>query len=192
MARIPASQAVFFELDGVVIQQPRLRDDGEIAYLPGALEALTRIDPKRFMLFVASNRLDISFGRLRERDFRKLCDRFLEDTRAQGIRITKIYSCLWHPKARIKYRKESVFRKPAPGMLKMAQQEFELNLARCWMIGHTTTDILAGSRAGTGTILVQTGEAGRDGAFIVDPHFEERDLRAAVTRIASFEHALRC
>ena len=76
-------------------------------------------------------------------------------------------------------------------MFKMAQQEFELNLSRCWMIGHTTTDILAASRAGMGSILVETGEGGRDGAYHVEPHFQEPTIRGAVARILSFEHALR-
>ena len=192
MARIPENQAVFFELDGVVLEQPRLTAEGKVPFLPHALKALARIDPTRFKLFVATNRMDIAFGRLREREFRKLCDRFVDEaTTAAGVSIAKIYSCPFHPKARAKYRKESVFRKPAPGMFKMAQQEFDLNLGRCWMVGHTTTDILAGSRAGMGTILVSTGEGGKDGAYHVEPHFVEDDVRAAVTRITSFEHALR-
>lgn len=192
MARIPEQQAVFFELDGVLMRQARLDEDGNVTYYPGALDALARIDPRRFLLFAATSREDIAFGLLRERDFKKLCDRFLQDATAFGLRITKIYSCPYHPKGRGRFKKESVFRKPSPGMFKMAQQEFELNLPRCWMIGHSTVDILAASRADLGTILVQTGKAGRDGAFLVDPHFEEANLPAAVRRINSFEHALRC
>ncbi len=191
MARIPENQAVFFELDGVVLERPRLTAEGEVPYLPHALEALSRIDPTRFLLFVATNRMDIAFGQLREREFKKLCERFVDEARAYGVQIAKVYSCPYHPKGRVKFRKESVFRKPAPGMFKMAQQEFDLNLARCWMIGHRTTDILAGSRAGMGTILVETGEAGRDGEFHVEPHFQEPTIRGAVARITSFEHALR-
>lgn len=192
MPRIPQNQAVFFELDGVLLSKPRLNSDGSVPWLPGAVESLGRIDARRFLLFVATNRLDIAFGELRERDFKKLCDRMVAELHAEQIEISKIYSCPWHPKGKTRWRKDSVFRKPAPGMFKMAQQEFELNLARCWSIGHTTTDVLASSRAGVGTILVETGEGGRDGAFVVDPHFVEADVRHAVARIASFEHALRC
>jgi D-glycero-D-manno-heptose 1,7-bisphosphate phosphatase len=191
MARIPENQAVFFELDGVIVQQPRTHPDGSVPYLPHALQALGRIDPTRFKIFLATNRTDIALGNLRERDFKKLCERFLADCEQQGIRIAKIYTCPYHPKGKLKYRKDSVFRKPAPGMFKMAQQEFDLNLGRCWMVGHTTVDILAGSRAGMGTILVRTGAGGHDGEFHVEPHFVEPDVRAAVARIASFEHALR-
>lgn len=191
MAKIPDKQGVFFELDGVVLRQPRLDQDGGVPFLPRGLQALGRIDPRRFRLFAATNRQDIAFGRLREREFTRLCEQFLECTRAEGIEIAKIYSCPYHPKGRGRFRKESVFRKPAPGMFKMAQQEFDLNLARCWMIGHTTVDMLAGSRANLGTILVRTGEAGRDGAFHVEPHFVEEDIWAAVQRIHAYEEALR-
>lgn len=192
MARVPDNQAVFFELDGVVMQEAKLGANGAIPWYRGALDALTRIDPKRFLLFVATNREDIAFGRLRERDFRALCERMLADFQAAGIQITKIYSCPYHPSGKARFRKESVFRKPAPGMFKMAQQEFDLNLGRCWMIGHTTVDVLAASRAGMGTILVQTGAAGRDGAYTVDPHFSEPTIVEAVQRLTSFEHAMRC
>jgi histidinol-phosphate phosphatase family protein len=191
MAKIPDKQGVFFELDGVVLREPRLDPDANVPFLDRALEALGRIDPRRFRLFVATNRQDIAFGNLRERDFTKLCERFLERTRAETIEIAKIYSCPYHPKGRGRFKKESVFRKPAPGMFKMAQQEFDLNLERCWMIGHTTLDMLAASRANLGTILVRTGEAGRDGAFHVEPHFVEDDIWAAVQRINAFEQALR-
>ena len=191
MARIPDKQAVFFELDGVLTEGPRLAPDGSVPWLPGAVRALGRIDPGRFSIFIATNRLDIAFGRLRERDFRKLCEAIHDELRAESVRLAKIYSCPFHPKGRAKFRKDSVFRKPAPGMFKIAQQEFDLNLARCWMVGHTTVDILAGSRAGVGTILVETGEAGRDGAFHVEPHFQEPNVLAAVGRINAFEHAMR-
>ena len=191
MARIPENQAVFFEFDGVIAASPRLNEEGGIDYLPGALDALARVDPTRFRIFIATNRMDIAFGSLREREFRKVCERFLEDARERGVRITKIYTCPYHPKGRAKFKKDSVFRKPAPGMFKMAQQEFDLNLSRCWKIGHTTCDMLAGSRAGMGTILVGTGEAGKDGEYHVEAHFEEPDIANAVYRVNCFEHALR-
>jgi D-glycero-D-manno-heptose 1,7-bisphosphate phosphatase len=112
--------------------------------------------------------------------------------RADGIPIAKIYSCPYHPKGKGRFRRESVFRKPGPGIFKMAQQEFDLDLHRCWMIGHTSLDILAAQRAEVGTILVRTGKAGQDGAFEIDPHFVENDFYDAVSRINQFEHALRC
>ena len=191
MAKIPDKQGLFFELDGVLVQQARISEDGTIPYLERAVEALTNVDPQQFRIFVATSRTDIAFGKYRERDFTKFCERFLERMNDEQIPITKIYSCPYHPKGKGRFKKESVFRKPGPGIFKMAQQEFDLDLQRSWMIGHTTSDILAGQRAELGTILVRTGQAGRDGEFQVDPHFVEDDLWHAVARVNQFEYSLR-
>lgn len=191
MAKIPDKQGVFFELDGVLVPSPDLGAAGEVEFLPGSLQGLRRIDPRRFRLFVATSRHDIAFGRRRERDFTRFCERFLERMQREGVPIAKIYSCPYHPRGRGRFRRESVFRKPGPGIFKMAQQEFDLNLHRCWMVGHTTADVLAAQRAEVGTILVRTGAAGADQEYVVDPHFVEDDFWHAVARINQFEQALR-
>jgi D-glycero-D-manno-heptose 1,7-bisphosphate phosphatase len=191
MAKIPDKQGLFFELDGVVVENARLDADGGIRFLDRALEALSRIDPRQFRLFVATSRQDIAFGELKEREFTRFCEAFLQRMHAEAIPVAKIYSCPYHPKGKGRFRKESVFRKPGPGIFKMAQQEFDLNLQRSWMIGHTTADVLAGQRAELGTILLRTGKAGADGEFTVDPHFVEDDLWTAVARVNQFEYSLR-
>ena len=191
MAKIPDKQGLFFELDGVLVERPRLDANGDVPFLPRALEALQRIDPQQFRLFVATSRHDIAFGELKEREFTKFCEAFLVRMRDLQIPIAKIYSCPYHPRGKGRFKKESVFRKPGPGIFKMAQQEFDLNLHRCWMIGHTTADVLAGQRAEMGTILVRTGTAGQDGEFTVDPHFVEDDFLDAIARVNQFEHSLR-
>lgn len=191
MAKIPDKQGIFFELDGVLVESPDLGPNNELKLLPRSFEALGRIDPERFRIFIATSRHDIAFGQRKERDFTRFCEVLLERLRSDGIPIAKIYSCPYHPKGKGRFRRESVFRKPGPGIFKMAQQEFDLNLHRCWMIGHTTLDVLAAQRAEVGTILVRTGQAGSDAQFPVDPHFVEDDLWEAIARINQFEHALR-
>ena len=190
MAKIPDKQGVFFELDGVLVERAQLAADGSIPFLPGALAALGRVDPDHFKLFVATSRQDIAFGDVKEKDFTRFCEAFLGRMHDERIAITKMYSCPYHPKGRGRFRRESVFRKPGPGIFKMAQQEFDLNLKRCWMIGHTTTDILSAQRAEVGTILVRTGSGGTDRQYVVDPNFTEQDLWSAVARINQFELAL--
>jgi D-glycero-D-manno-heptose 1,7-bisphosphate phosphatase len=191
MARSPNRQAVFFELDGVLMERPQLNTLGEVPYYSDTLDALSHIDQRNFQIFIATNREDLAFGRLKEREFKKLCEKFCEDMSRQGIRLSKIYSCPYHPKGKAKFRKESIFRKPAPGMYKMAQQEFDLNLERCWVLGHNTTDILAGSRAGMGTILMSTGEGGKDGRFQVEPHVTANNMMEAVRFINEYEMSLK-
>ncbi len=192
MAKAGTRQALFFDLHGIVLRPYTDREDYILPrFYDGALEMLGRIDPTKMDIFIATNQCEVARGALRERDFKKFQEAVCQAFEMATIPLRKFYACLYHPQGKGRWRKESVFRKPASGMFKMAQQEFDLNLHRCWMIGHTTTDILAGSRGGLGTILVETGAAGQDGAFLVDPHFQEPDLAAAVARIAQFENALK-
>ena len=184
--------AIFLEFEGVLTEAPSLDESGNVPWYPDTLDVLAAINPRDFLLIVASNREDVGLGKLKEREFKKFRDGFDRDIAAAGIRIAKVYTSPWHPKGKPKWRKDSVFRKPAPGMFKIAQQEFDLNLSRSWVIGHRTVDILAGERGGVGTILVHTGEGGRDGEYHVEPHHESASLRDALRYIYRFESALRC
>jgi len=102
-----------------------------------------------------------------------------------GAYLDRMYVCPHHPEKgflgeipELKIRCRC--RKPEAGLFDMAVQE--LNIARrdSWMVGDTTSDILAGKRAGLRTILVNTGYAGRDFKYNVEPDFIAGNLTAAV------------
>lgn len=191
MAKAGKRQALFLDLHGILLHPWTDREDYiHPRFLDGGLEALSRIDPSKMDIFIATNQSDVAKGALRERDFKKFHEAVGEAFRQAAIPLKKFYSCLFHPQGKGRWRKESVFRKPNIGMFKMAEQEFDLNLKRSWLICHSTSDLLAGDRAGLGTILVETGLAGRDGEFISAPHFCERDFTAAIRRIQLYELAL--
>lgn len=53
------------------------------------------------------------------------------------------------------YSDEVGLRKPHPSMLRMAAEALQVDLARCWYVGDTMDrDVVAGRRAGVGTMLV--------------------------------------
>jgi histidinol phosphatase-like enzyme len=105
---------------------------------------------------------------------------------AEGARIDKVYFCPYYPKGTIpKYAKDSPDRKPGIGMLERACDELGIDLAKSYLVGDATTDILAGNRAGCTTILVQTGQAGTDGKEVAEPEHAVANLPAAVELILS-------
>jgi uridine kinase len=71
-------------------------------------------------------------------------------------------------------------RKPEAGLFDLAVQELNISRRDSWMVGDTTSDILAGKRAGLRTILVNTGHAGRDFKYSVDPDYVASNLGDAV------------
>ena len=114
MGRIPNRQAVFFELEGVLIQPHEPRDTTPVFY-DRALDALQRFDQSRLDLVIATNQSGIAFGQIRERDFKELRDNLLHTLAQNGVHIARFYFCPFHPRGKGKWRKESVFRKPNTG-----------------------------------------------------------------------------
>jgi histidinol phosphatase-like enzyme len=71
----------------------------------------------------------------------------------QGVDILDFYYAPYHTDY------NHIMRKPNPGMLLQAAQEYNISLGESWMIGDRMTDVEAGLRAGTKTVLLSAGSA---------------------------------
>ena len=88
-----------------------------------------------------------------------------------------------YPEENPKYKIVCNCRKPATGMIEETALRYNIDLAESYMIGDSTADILAGQNAGVRTILVLTGQAGKDGKYDVKPDSIAEDLLDAVMQI---------
>src|SRR3989344_4104118 len=87
---------------------------------------------------------------------------------------------------------ESQCRKPHPGMILKAKEDFHLdNLNECYMVGDKISDIKAGNSAGCKTILVETGDGKIDKWNDAVPAYYARDLYEAVTKFILNEKKLK-
>jgi D-glycero-D-manno-heptose 1,7-bisphosphate phosphatase len=60
-----------------------------------------------------------------------------------------VYHCPYHPVHGLgEYKRESEFRKPAPGMILQACREFDIDPARSILLGDKHSDMQAGHSAG--------------------------------------------
>ena len=156
--------------------------------LPGAAAAIRRLNEAGIPVVVVTNQGGIALGYLTEDDLAAIHQRMAELLAAEGAHVDKIYHCPYYPNGTIpRYSKDSPDRKPGTGMLESARDELGVDLAKSFLVGDATTDILAGNRAGCTTILVQTGFAGKDGktdtASLAEPDYVAVDLSAAVDLI---------
>jgi len=180
-------KAIFLDRDGVINKEKNhLHKIREFEFEKNALAGLKAINFDQFLVFLICNQAGVAKGIHTLADFQKL-DRWLKNKLAKkNIRIKETYFCPHHPEAKIKkYRKKCHCRKPGPGMLLKAKKEFNLDLNHSFLIGDKTSDILAGKNAGCMTILVQTGYAGKDGLFKVNPDYTAEDLLSAIKLINS-------
>ena len=88
----------------------------------------------------------------------KKSDPLCGKNQAKGIVIEKCFYCPHHPTAGKNpiYTIECMCRKPHPGMLLQAAQEFSIDLSRSIMIGDKEDDVKAGNTAGCKSFLVQS------------------------------------
>ena len=179
-------RAVFLDRDGTIT-----RDVGythrvaDLQLLPNAAAGLARLAGLGFRLFITTNQSGIARGMFSEADMHAFHAALVEQLAGQGIAIEQIYFCPFHPTEGVgDYRRDSPLRKPADGMIRAAAAEHGLDLAASYTIGDQKSDILAGQRAGCGTILVRTGAAGSDDvALATPPDYTADDLLDAAAYV---------
>ena len=174
--------AAFLDRDGVINDQTAfVNKPDDFRLLPGAAAAIRRLNEAQISVVVVTNQGGIALGYLTEADLTAIHDRMAELLAEERAHVDKIYFCPHYPAGTIpEYTKECPDRKPGIGMLERARKELGIDLARSFLVGDATTDILAGLRAGCTTILVHTGQAGTDGKEVAEPDFTVKDLPAAV------------
>ena len=173
---------VFLDRDGVIVRQiDHLNRAEDLELIPGAGEAIARLNAAGIPVIVVTNQAGVAKGYLTITDLEEIHTRLREELKEHGARLDALYYCPHHPQATVtEYLKDCPCRKPGTGMLERARDELGINPALSYMVGDSTGDILAGSRAGCRTILVKTGFAGGDGLFEVKPDLVLADLPAAV------------
>ncbi len=152
--------AVFLDRDGVIIEDVNLLTDfSEIRlfdYVPPTIKRLREVG---FKIIVVSNQTVVSRGLATEQDVVSI-NNHIQMLLAQSgpDNIDAFYFCPHHPKATLPaYRVACDCRKPRAGMLFQAARDHNLKLQASFMVGDRITDIIAGAKAGSRTILVQTG-----------------------------------
>lgn len=182
-------RAVFLDRDGTVIalgsDDGRLSDIKDMRLLPSAAEALCILNKAGFLIFIHTNQTVVAWGQISETMLQHMHDVLSERLRKKGARVEGIYYCPHHPEAPLqKYRKVCRCRKPKAGMIQEAIKEYGVNVSQSYMVGDSSKDILMGERAGLRTILVRTGNAGKEyGAVPVKPDYIAKNILAAARYI---------
>ncbi|MCK4598736.1 HAD family hydrolase [Candidatus Bipolaricaulota bacterium] len=160
------SRAVFLDRDGVinlaVLHNGRPYPPSsvdELEFLPGVSEAINALHQAGFRIIVATNQPDVATGVQR----REVVEAIHERIR-RAFPIDDIKVC-YHVD-----QDGCTCRKPKPGMLLEAAEEWSLNLEQSFMVGDRWRDIEAGRAAGCRTILVKSNyaeqQAGKPDAIV--------------------------
>ena len=151
-----SNKAIFLDRDDTLIEDVGyINHPDQVKLLDGVAEALIEFGAMGYMLIVVSNQSGVARGIVTEQVLGKIHDRLKQLLTESGARLDGIYYCPYHPDGVVqKYRKDSDWRKPNPGMLLAASDEMDIELSRSWVIGNSGCDIEAGLRAGCKTVLL--------------------------------------
>jgi D,D-heptose 1,7-bisphosphate phosphatase len=189
-----SNKAIFLDRDGTLIEDPGyLNHPEQVTLLEGAAEALIELRAMGYMLIVVTNQSAVARGIVSEKVLGEIHNRLRQLLTERGAYLDQIYYCPYHPDGVIpKYRKESDWRKPNPGMLLAASDEMDIDLSQSWKIGDSSRDIEAGLRAGCKTILVtrlsryKTTYGKPDGA---KPDYKSVNMKEAVNIIKQYHRS---
>ncbi len=144
------TRAFFLDRDGVInVDKGYVWRIGEFEFLPGIFSLCRTAQDVGLVPIVVTNQAGIGRGHYSEHDFQMLNEWMLAEFRARGIRVGRVYHCPYHPEAGVgEYRRESFDRKPNPGMILRAKEDFGLDLSRSVLVGDKDSDVAAGRAAG--------------------------------------------
>jgi D-glycero-D-manno-heptose 1,7-bisphosphate phosphatase len=149
--------AIFLDRDGVIIRKAPdgeyVADWSEVEFLPGSLDAIAAIHRFGYKVIIVTNQRGIATGKIQLSKVNEIHCRISEIVANSGGKITAIYCCPHETS------EACACRKPNSGMLLQAAIEHQLLLSECWMVGDSSTDIMAGQNAGCKTALITQSEA---------------------------------
>ena len=161
-------RAIFLDRDGTINKYVGfLRNIDEFELLPGVSEAIKKINESGFLAIVATNQPVIARGEVTVPELKEIHNKMETLLGAEGAYLDAIYYCPHHPHRGYPGEVEALkidceCRKPKPGMLFTAAEDFNIDLSQSWMIGDGESDVKAGKAAGCKTALIGTENYGQD------------------------------
>ncbi len=179
MQRNPVKRAaVFLDRDGTLIAEKHyLNRIDQIEILPGAVEAVRRLNQNALLAVVATNQSALARRLLTPEGLQRIHDELARRFRVGGARLDAFYHCPHHPEfPSAEGDAGCSCRKPSPGMLLRAAAELDLDLAGSFSVGDRMRDVEAGRRAGCRSILVETGYGAHEAQALSSHNREPSDL----------------
>lgn len=147
------TRAVFLDRDGTLIEERNyLHRPEDVALLPGAGDALRRLQDAGFRLIQVTNQSGVGRGYFTLADVERVNARVAGEFARFGVKFDKVYVAPEAPD------QPSRGRKPSPQFLYDARDAFGVDLARSYLIGDKRIDLECGWNAGVkACLLVRTG-----------------------------------
>jgi D-glycero-D-manno-heptose 1,7-bisphosphate phosphatase len=148
---------VILDRDGTINED---RDDyvkspDEWLPIPGALEAIARLNHAGWHTVIATNQAGLARGLFDMATLNAIHARMNRELATFGGRIDAVFFCPHKPED------GCLCRKPLPGLLKTIGERYGVDLHETYMVGDSLRDLRAGVAVGCAPHLVRTGKGAR-------------------------------
>jgi D-glycero-D-manno-heptose 1,7-bisphosphate phosphatase len=157
----PPKPALFLDRDGVLNEDRGYVHRWEdFRWIPGAKDAVAAFNRAGWLVIVVTNQSGVGRGYYTEDDMHGLHAHMAQELAAAGAHVDAWYFCPQHPDSRLeRYRHpDPPRRKPNPGMILEALQEWPIDPAASLLIGDKPSDLEAALRAGIRGVLFTGGD----------------------------------
>lgn len=163
-------KAIFLDRDGTINRYVGfLRNIDDFELIDGVAEAIRKINNSGYLAIVVTNQPVIARGEVTWEQLRMIHNKMETLLGLSGAYLDGIYVCPHHPHKGYtgeipELKCDCECRKPKPGLLLQAAEDFNIDLSASWMIGDSENDILAGIAAKCSTGLIGNENFGQDEA----------------------------
>lgn len=160
-------KAIFLDRDGTINKYVGfLRNINQFELIDGVSEAIKKINASGYLAIVVTNQPVIARGEVSFEELEEIHRKMETLLGEKGAYLDSIYYCPHHPHKgyegeRPELKIDCKCRKPKPGMLVKAAQDFNIDLSQSWMVGDGENDIKAGQNAGCRTALIGSESYGQ-------------------------------
>ena len=156
-------KAIFLDRDGTINKYVGfLRREDDLELLPGACDAIKKINDSGYLAIVVTNQPVIARGEVTIPQLTEIHSKLETLLCDGGAYLDAIYYCHHHPDKGFdgeipELKIDCQCRKPKPGLLLKAAEDFNIDFFSSWMIGDSDSDMIAGQAAGCQTVLLNNG-----------------------------------
>ena len=182
-------KCVFLDRDGTINRYKGfISKEEEFELEDGAAKAIRTLNEIGYLAIVVTNQPVVARGMCAMEDVRQIHRKMQVLLGKEGAYLDDIVFCPHHPdkgypEENPDYKVVCNCRKPSTGMIDEMVEKYNIDISHSFMIGDSTVDVQAGKNAGLQTILVTTGQAGKDGKYVVMPDKTAKNLPEAVAFI---------
>ncbi|MEW6555804.1 MAG: HAD-IIIA family hydrolase [Elusimicrobiota bacterium] len=147
------SRAVFLDRDGTINEDMHYStDEAKLKIFEESAPAIKLLNNAGFKVIIVSNQSGVARKYFTKKDVEKLNNIIVKNLKEKNAVINSIYVCPHHPDDKC------FCRKPKPGMVLRAKNEFNISLKNSYIVGDMQSDIDLAKNVGVKSVFVLTGD----------------------------------